>query len=341
MLYEDILEALKIKETNKYNEIVKNKNYKKITTLVEQLIKTIYTEEKIVLINDIKSLESIRITKNKIIEKIKQEIENINNVHHLHIDKIIKNGNINKKELEFALKIIYQEPKTQEEIEKSKEYGKAHSELTYINNILELIKENNGEILNKLKKIKELNLQNKEPKRINIFKHIKWKKENKKIEKEKETKKQEIIKLLENTIKHTHDNVKDKCIKEIYEIEEIIKEIQNKSIDNETRHNIKFKINKINNELETKIKELLEEKKENQKDLRTNIKLTQEQINEILYIENKSYAYTITTQTFQNQKNKKDELIFKVILMIKLISMIENNEINIQNIIEEEKEKTK
>lgn len=341
MLYEDILNALKIKESHRSNERIKNKNFKKITVLIEQLLKTIYAEEKIILIgSDIKSLETIRTTKNVLIKKIKEEIQNINTTHHLHIDNIIQSEKINTKELEFALNMIYKEPNTQKELEKSRKYAESQTDISYINGYLDTIKEDNQEIMTQLKNIKEIDNEGNKPKKIHIISYIKWKMQNVKAQKQIEQMKTIIIKKLEDTIRHAHDDVRDRCIKDIYIIKGMITELEKTKINNETRHNIKFKIKKTYEEMEQKIKKLTREKKEKQEILRTNIKLSQEQLNEVIYINNRTYATTMALQSFQNDKNKMDELVVRVILMIKLISMIENNEINIQNIIEE-KAKTK
>lgn len=287
-LYIDILNALEIKPAL---DLSKRKENEELKEIVEEI--------KFEIINKINNPNHLK--------KIKEKIKEIGRNHHLRIEHLLDND-IDEKELEFALKIIYQVPEIKQLNEKIKDYKEEENALLRINKILENIKEKKHNILIKISELKEI-IDNKEK---NPFKKIK----NQLIKKRKiKSLKKEIIEIIEKTKNEIIDDNKIEQVENELDIK-----ITRKNIDE-----IYIKIDKKYKEIIDKLKEIKNLHTKTSSSKRISIKLPQEQLNRIIYINEKNYLFTITSTSFINDKYKKEQLITKIIFILKAINIIEKN----------------
>lgn len=287
-LYIDILNALEIKPAL---DLSKRKENEELKEIVEEI--------KFEIINKINNPNHLK--------KIKEKIKEIGRNHHLRIEHLLDND-IDEKELEFALKIIYQVPEIKQLNEKIKDYKEEENALLRINKILENIKEKKHNILIKISELKEI-IDNKEK---NPFKKIK----NQLIKKRKiKFLKKEIIEIIEKTKNEIIDDNKIEQVENELDIK-----ITRKNIDE-----IYIKIDKKYKEIIDKLKEIKNLHTKTSSSKRISIKLPQEQLNRIIYINEKNYLFTITSTSFINDKYKKEQLITKIIFILKAINIIEKN----------------
>ena len=329
-LYEDILNTLKMKKTVDPIKKRDNQELEKTIKLIEELLKTIKAEQIILLEKvDTNTLDKLRTTKRVIIKKIKQEINRINNKYHLRIEKIITEEEINQKELEFALELLYQSNGIKEKTEKANEYSEQEFRISYMQNEIERIKEITNALINNLKLLKE-------QKETNLFGRITKSLSIKEKKSEKETQKR-IINLIDKLI--SKELINELCRLDMQELKNIKNQLTSRKEKNYKR--IISKIEFIYKKIEKELKKEIENEKIKQVKLRKEIKLTQEHLNDITKVSNKSYSFNMSHESFINQKDKKETLLVKTILTLKLISIIEQNDNTIIEKLEEEQAKTK
>lgn len=347
-IYSDILNALEIKKSIEIKKIKENEDYEKIIRLVKILLKTIYVENILLLNNEKNTKKNIIIlnkAKKHIIKKITKEILNISKNYHLKINGLIKNNEIKKEEIEFALDLIYHNEKTYKEIEKIKKYKSEQYIIDNINALILNINEIKVIISNKLNEIIDINKQNIKPSKLKIIKYIKWLLKNKDNKKQIKNKQNEILKTIHvYNLKRKDVNLKIYCFKELTNIQEIYDELKTLRVEELTEKKciyIKQQLNIGYNKSLKYIKKVLGAKKKDLTKLRQSCKLHQEKINDIVYNNNNSYIWYITQSSIAKTQNIKETLLVKIILILKLISEIEKNNLNIFDLVEEKRQKTK
>lgn len=288
-LYEDIIESLEIKPSL---EPAKRKENKELEPIL----------------NKIKNLLYIKKNDQRLIQEILEDIKQISEIHHIRINHLL-DDKINEKELDFALKIFYNTPEIQKIHEKIKEYKKEENALFMINRTITNVKEKKEEILKKINNIKELfNNQNK-----NIITKIKEKiSEKKNIE----TIKQEIISLINKTKNEFTGNSK---------LEELIDKLNNTTITQNNLDEISEEITKVYDEISKKLVNKQEGHKKSVETKRISIKIPQEQLSRLAHINERNYLFDLMRDNFRKNKYKKEMLISKIILLLKLINIIEQN----------------
>ncbi len=293
-LYKDILNALNKIPTI---EIRKKQENEKIS-LLEPYIKKIINPK-----TDKKERQEI-------IEKLKNEIEEISKTSRLRIEKIIKDGKIDNKELNIALEIIYDTPKSKHIFEQIGKYRESNYKLSLtINNIKE--KEN---IKNQIKNlIQEIKNTQEKPYSKNLIKNI--------IEKQKRKKKI-------NNIKQELIHLIKKIIKDKNELEELEKIINQKKLNtNKLNEIIEEKIENIIKQLEHEKKRITKENSENY----SSIRIEKETLDRIINLDKNDYLSFIAQNNFRKNKMKKNEFISRIILIIKFIELVESDNVEALN----------
>ena len=293
-LYKDILNALNKIPTI---EIRKKQENEKIS-LLEPYIKKIINPK-----TDKKERQEI-------IEKLKNEIEEISKTSRLRIEKIIKDGKIDNKELNIALEIIYDTTKSKHVFEQIGKYRESNYKLSLtINNIKE--KEN---IKNQIKKlIQEIKNTQEKPYSKNLIKNI--------IEKQKRKKKI-------NNIKQELIHLIKKIIKDKNELEELEKIINQKKLNtNKLNEIIEEKIENIIKQLEHDKKRFTKENTENY----SSIRIEKETLDRIINLDKNDYLSFIAQNNFRKNKMKKNEFISRIILIIKFIELVESDNVEALN----------
>ena len=293
-LYKDILNALNKIPTI---EIRKKQENEKIS-LLEPYIKKIINPK-----TDKKERQEI-------IEKLKNEIEEISKTSRLRIEKIIKDGKIDNKELNIALEIIYDTPKSKHVFEQIGKYRESNYKLSLtINNIKE--KEN---IKNQIKNlIQEIKNTQEKPYSKNLIKNI--------IEKQKRKKKI-------NNIKQELIHLIKKIIKDKNELEELEKIINQKKLNtNKLNEIIEEKIENIIKQLEHDKKRFTKENTENY----SSIRIEKETLDRIINLDKNDYLSFIAQNNFRKNKMKKNEFISRIILIIKFIELVESDNVEALN----------
>lgn len=345
-LYTDIINTLEIKNTIEFKKRQQNEEYKKIVDLVKELLKLIYIEELIVFKktntkirrNINKNLETIKTSKNVVIKKIKEEIQSFSDKYRLKIQAILKDGEIQTKELDFALKLIYNDEQTYKEIDKIKNYKEQHDKISDIEQLIVRINDTKTELTTILKEIVQMREKNKKPRKLRIIKYIKWAKQNKKDNEKVEELKQKIIQIIRKSNEGRQDyNLKEYCFSNLTNIRELYEELKNSNPEEFTREKCLY----IKQQLELKykesikyIKEELNEKKQEIIEVRLNSKLRQEQINNIVYTNPNNYAWHIIQDRNLNKKTVKETMLAKIIFVLKLVELIEHNQINTSELVQ-------
>ena len=327
------LELLTNKHTNKIDI---EKNYEDIIHKTKQLIKQIYinklieeesikqrltaldrtnpnSKKHLNLINEYKeNIKKLNNFKNQNIESLKIDIYNsineINEKHRFRLNDIINNQNINKQNLNIALKLIYD---NKDIINKIKEQKNILNEIKNINSDIKDKEETKNKINKILSEIKELESKNINP--LNIFKSIKLKKQIETKINELETlitkQKIQVISLNEHkqTIKHL-----DKLLRDIKE---------NKDFNqNETQ------INQLYNE---EIEDLKQKKAKIEKNkIETHDNYLNEKLNEYIYDKKNNYISYIIDYIINNQDDKKPQIFIQLLLIINLLNNLDNYYIN-------------
>lgn len=288
-LYEDIIESLELKPSL---EPAKRKENKELEPIL----------------NKIKNLLYIKKNDQRLIQEILEDIKQISEIHHIRINHLL-DDKINEKELDFALKIFYNTPEIQKIHEKIKEYKEEENTLFMINKTITSVKEKKEEILKKINNIKELfNNQNK-----NIITKIKEKFSKKK---NIETIKQEIISLINKTKNEFVGNSK---------LEELIDKLNKTNITQNNLDEISEEITKVYDEISKKLVNKQEGHKKSVETKRISIRIPQEQLSRLAHINERNYLFDLMRDNFRKNKYKKEMLISKIILLLKLINVIEQN----------------
>ena len=288
-LYEDIIESLELKPSPEPSKRKENKDLEPI-------------------LNKIKILLYSKKNNQNHIQEILEDIRQISEIHHIRINHLL-DDELNEKELDFALKILYNTPEIQKINEKIKEYREEEIVLSMINRTITNVKEKKEEILKKIGNIKEL--INKKDKSIIV--QIKEKlKEKKNIE----AIKQEIISLINKTKNDFAGNSK---------LEELINKLNNTTI---TQNNLDEISEEITNTYDEISRKLISKQIGHKKSVETKrilIKIPQDQLSRLAHINERNYLYDLMRDDFRKNKYKKEMLISKIILLLKLINMIEQN----------------
>ena len=288
-LYKDILNSLNKIPSLEQRKQRENKEIGELETLIISLLNPKINKSE----------------KQKYIKKLKNKIIEINEQYHLRLGKIIKNGEINIEEVNFALEIICDTQKSKELFNKINEY-KEHNYV--LSEIIRNIKEKDElknkilEHINEIKQLQETPYSNNPIKKL-IEKHNRKKQIN--------DIKQKIIKLIEKIIK---DNEKLSKIKEIINQKHINLEELKKTIEKEVNH----QINKLEHEKKKNIKE--------QSSIRSSIQIQHDKLSRIVFPNKDDYLPIISQDFFRKNQLKKDEFISKIILIIKFIDIMENND---------------
>lgn len=330
--YEDIINALKIKEEKNYIKTKENNELRPLIELVNQLNKLIYVENIIILqiINEKKlkkELIPIRTLKNKLIKKIKEKIKEISKKHKLKLEKILENETINQNNLELALNIIYGDTETTNEIKKIEKYKELQENLQIMQTINEKIEKLKQYTEEQLSKIIEIIKSNKKPSIIHILKYIKYKKQQKinniqitKIQKEIHKNNREFF------LEDGFFSLKAYCLEELTNTSRLCDIIEQTNPEELTeqdclriKENIEKNYKEIKQYIRKKIKELIKQTTQS----RITSKLRQNQINDILYSNTGNYITYIENniETIRNEQ----PLFKRLILIIKLINIVENN----------------
>lgn len=254
--------------------------------IIKEKIKALFNEIKHETSN--KSDQSDK--KKELIEELKKHIERINIQYHLKLDPIIKDGKINKKELEFACELIYQNSVTKSQIKIANKLVKIEREIEEAQKRLQ-------------------NLQNLDNFVIEINKLI----ENLKQEKAKKT-------LFKSKKRRKLEGLKKQIIEKLnknhlFDSEQIIKKINNEDLDS-AQKSLKNIKNFLIEELNKKINELNKKKR----DLKKEINFTDEQIKNLTSIFENSYVYVITHDMIIKKDLTKD-----IIVILMLLEEIENS----------------
>lgn len=352
-IYIDILNALQIEKSIEFKKIKENKDFEKIIIITKELLNVIYIEQTITLEQIINQknpslsnqLKILRATKKTLIKKLKQEIININDNHHLKLNEIISDKMINRNDLNFAINLLYNDEKIYCEIRAVKDYKEKHVQIKNIECLIKNINELKKQIIEILTEILEIRTKNRKPRKLKIIKYIKWLKNNKQNNQIIEEKIIEIKKLIhESDIKRQDEALKEYCTMKLTNIKEIIEQIKNIMPTDLTEEKCIYIIEQLQigyKKVDNYIKHVLTKKKQELVKVRLNINLQQQKINEIMY-PNNNYVWYMIQGTFSKEENKQDTLLAKTLLIIKLIDMIENNELNVFDIskqIETEKQK--
>ena len=288
-LYEDIIESLELKPSPEPSKRKENKDLEPI-------------------LNKIKILLYSKKNNQNHIQEILEDIRQISEIHHIRINHLL-DDELNEKELDFALKILYNTPEIQKINAKIKEYREEEIVLSMINRTITNVKEKKNEILKKIGNIKEL--INKKDKSIIV--QIKEKlKEKKNIE----AIKQEIISLINKTKNDFAGNSK---------LEELINKLNNTTI---TQNNLDEISEEITNTYDEISRKLINKQIGHKKSVETKrilIKIPQDQLSRLAHINERNYLYDLMRDDFRKNKYKKEMLISKIILLLKLINMIEQN----------------
>ena len=288
-LYEDIIESLELKPSPEPSKRKENKDLEPI-------------------LNKIKILLYSKKNNQNHIQEILEDIRQISEIHHIRINHLL-DDELNEKELDFALKILYNTPEIQKINAKIKEYREEEIVLSMINRTITNVKEKKNEILKKIDNIKEL--INKKDKSIIV--QIKEKlKEKKNIE----AIKQEIISLINKTKNDFAGNSK---------LEELINKLNNTTI---TQNNLDEISEEITNTYDEISRKLINKQIGHKKSVETKrilIKIPQDQLSRLAHINERNYLYDLMRDDFRKNKYKKEMLISKIILLLKLINMIEQN----------------
>lgn len=349
-LYNDILNSLENKKSIEYDKIRQNREIEKATILAKELLKTVYIEQALVLEHTTrneyqtlpKELEKIKHAKTTIINKLKEEINAISNNHHQYrLNGIINGKEINKNNLDFALELLYHNKEAYSEIEEIRKYAKQHNNINNAKKIIEDINKSNNQIINMLGTIIEkLDIENK-PKKINIIKYIKWKKENNKKAKTIDEYIEKIKKEIEKVEKlNRNEVIREYGIDTLENIEKTYEQIKNSTKKNITKNICIYMKNQLEQgfkKTEKKIKTTFETKNKELINIRLNRTIHQQIINKIMYSDN-DYIRYMTQSVFSKEKNQKETLFARILLIIKLIDLVENNEIDIYDMQNKEEE---
>lgn len=260
--------------------------------------------------------------KNKIINKkirtIMYRINEISKKNFLHLKRIIKGNNINEEELNLALRILNEEQDIKETIKKADIYKKHTQNIRYLEKEKSELENSNNQTLNLLEEYLQEN-----KKEFSFLEKILKRKEI------KERKKNIQNKLIKD-IEHLIYKCKEYNLNKKTEALEIFKNqiLNNKKINHE---NAKLKINDTYQALKEKI---IIKKNNTKKEIKEiKIPLEQEQLDAMIMKDDvKNHLYDMAFSTFSIEKEKKKTLLGRILITLKLITVIQQKNLKEEQI---------
>lgn len=292
--------------------LLNNKSEEPIIILSKKLIKNTYV---ISLLEDTLEKKEIKRNENKLINEIKKEIIKLQQEKNLHLKTILIGETIREEELDFVLKLIYKDKILINQLETLKNRKNKENNLEDLKQLLQNTKKSSEQILKQLEKISNIkSIQKAKNPILNVIKE--------KEKKETINKELDYLKTLIETSKTTNEN---KNMKEEYftktDIQETLEQLEDicEIKDISQINNIKIKLKKSYE----KVIELLE-KSINKKELENEI-LPKKEYNKNIqqYIYDKQN--NITTYVIEHISKEENTLFLNIILILKLIKEIENN----------------
>ena len=254
--------------------------------------------------------KSNKSVKKKAIEIIKNKIQNIGETHHLRIDRLIHLGRIDTEELNFALEIICDTKKSKNLFAQIDEYKEKRFRLLSIKSDIVSKQKIQTEINDLIEQIK---LIKKNSHSINPIKRIKSKRQLDDI-------KNKIFHIISRI---TSDDQEKNVLKEIlskkpFNAEEF-KNIANEFIDEQIRT------------LQDEHREITLQQYKN----RSTIPIKQDKFSRIISLQKNDHLAIISQENFRKSSEKKNEFISKIIFILKLIDLVEKNDVTALNELEQ------